>query len=400
MSEKDKNNFINFNDFISGFDKKTTQVQKENVGKEFLTDKVDLYKQKSAGLIELLKVMVANKASDLHMNSNERPAIRVYGDLKFLDMGPIKEETITELIYPLMLPEHISCLGEKGYVDFVYEEINLGRFRVNLYKHIMGIGAAFRYVPKNIPKIEELNLPHVVKNIPKYRKGLVLITGATGSGKSTTLASIINEINLTHKKHIITIEDPLEFVHVNEKSRITHREIGEHANNFSGAIISALRADPDVLVIGEMRDMETISQALIAAETGVLVMATLHTNSASKAIERIINVFPAEHQGQIRIILSEVLCAVISQQLIKRTDKKGRVPAVEVLLSCPGLSNLIREGKSFYVNSMIQTGREFGMQSMDYELFKLYKEGAISLMEAKSCAFDLKYFEQLEGKNK
>lgn len=398
MSEKEKNNFINFNDFISGFDKKIIEVKKENAEEDSLTDSVDLYKQKSVGLIELLKVMVANKASDLHINSNEKPVIRIYGDLKFLDMGLIKEETITELVYPLMLPEHISCLSEKGYVDFVYEEINLGRFRVNLYKHIMGIGASFRHIPKNIPKIEELNLPQVIKNIPKYRKGLVLITGATGSGKSTTLASIINEINLAQKKHIITIEDPLEFVHVNEKSRITHREIGEHANNFSTAIISALRSDPDVLVIGEMRDLETISQALIAAETGVLVMATLHTNSAAKAVERIINVFPAGQQGQIRLILAEVLCAVISQQLIRKADKKGRVPAVEVLLSCPGLSNLIREGKSFYVNSMIQTGREFGMRSMDYELFRIYKEGIISLADARAYAFDLKYFEQLEGK--
>ncbi|MFH1454522.1 MAG: PilT/PilU family type 4a pilus ATPase [Armatimonadota bacterium] len=393
MKDKKKNGFMNFDDFIADFGKSAAKDDKTKDSPAAVS--VDI--KKDVKLFELLSYTAESGASDIHINSGEKPVVRINGDLKFLNYQVFTKEELGNLLSPLLLSEHLSRLGEDGYADFTYDDIKLGRFRINIYKHIGGLGASFRYIPREVPEIEDLNIPLVVKDIAKLRKGLVLITGPTGSGKTTTLAAIINEINMTRKKHIITIEDPLEYLHTNNRSRITHREIGEHANDFSEAIVSALRSDPDVLMIGEMRDLETISQALRASETGVLVLATLHTNSASKAIDRIINVFPADQQSQIRLILSETLCAVISQQLIKRTDTDFRIPATEILLGCSGLSNLVRDGKTFYINSMIQTGRNVGMQSMDYDLFRLYKEGKISLNDARAHAADLKYFNQLEG---
>lgn len=393
MKENDKHKPMDFYDFIRNFE---IRVEKKEIESDYVRAKTP-YKRKGLILVELLNLIVEHKASDLHINSGEKPVVRIHGDLKFLDIPVFTNDDLKELLYPLLLPEKLANLEEKGYIDFAYDDIKLGRFRINFYKHIRGLGASFRHIPKDIPRLEDLNLPSVISNITKFKKGLVLITGPTGSGKSTTLASIIDAINSNQKKHIITIEDPLEFIHLNKKSRLTHREVGEHANDFSSAIISAMRADPDVLVIGEIRDQETISQALRAAETGILVLTTLHTNSAAKSIDRIINLFPAEHQSQVRIILSEVLRAVVSQQLMKRADYAGRIPAVEILFANQGLANLIREGKTYYINSMIHTSRESGMQSMDYELYRLYKEGKVSFKDAKTRCVDLKYFEQLEG---
>jgi twitching motility protein PilT len=263
-------------------------------------------------------------------------------------------------------------------LDFTYELGETARFRTNLYQQYHGIAGAFRLIPHKMPTIEELNLPEVLKTVALSKGGICIVTGPTGSGKSTTMAAMINYINDNRSAHIITIEDPIEFFHTNKNCLIDHREVGEHANSFSDAVKAALREDPDIILVGEMRDLETIYQAIKAAETGVLVFGTLHTNNASKTVDRMIDVFPAKQQEQIRSMLAESLKAVIAQQLLKKAGGKGRVAALEILLSASGLSNLIREGKTSQLPNFIQMWRSIGMRAMDTTLRDLVKAGVIT----------------------
>lgn len=350
--------------------------------------------KRSLTLMHLFEEVLNKNASDLHISCGSSPVIRVHGEFISTPYQAVIEENIKELVFPILSPEQIESFNKYGDLDFSYEEPGIARFRVNIYKKLDGMGAAFRLIPNKIPRFEDLGLPSILKEISDYKSGLVLITGPTGSGKTTTLASIVDQINMKRRGHIITIEDPLEFVHENKMSTITHREIGNQAIGFGDAIRSAMRSDPDVILVGEMRDYETVSEALRAAETGILVLSTLHTNNAAKAVDRLIDLFPPENQMQARTILGGVLKAVVAQRLLKRMDKKGRVPAVEVLFATSGLDNLIREGKTILINSVIQTGREEGMKSMDQALIELIENNIIDKNEAKEIAVDYKTFER------
>lgn len=349
----------------------------------------------SKHFIQLLKDVVYKKGSDLHISSDYSPLIRIFGDLTKASAHIFDEKEIKDIIYPILVPAQIEEFEKTGDVDFSYEEPGVARFRVNFYRKNNGLGASFRLIPSVMPLFDSLDLPPILKSICNYQKGLVLITGATGSGKSTTLAAIINEINLKRRLHIITIEDPLEYVHSNKSSIITHRQIGSEANNFADAIRSARNANPDVIMIGEMRDLETVEETMKAVEMGILVLATLHTNDCPKTVDRLIDIFPNDQQPQIRTILSEYLRAVVSQQLVKRKDKKGQVPVVEVLFETPGLANLIREGKTPMISSLIQTGKEEGMLTIDNSLIDLYLNKIISKETAKEYARDTTTFERM-----
>lgn len=350
--------------------------------------------KKSLALAPIFKEVLERNASDLHLSSGYPPILRINGDLYTTSYSAVTDEDIKNFIFSILVPEQIESFHKYGDLDFSYEEPGIARFRVNSYKKINGMSASFRIIPSRISAFEELHLPEIIRDIADYKKGLVLITGPTGSGKTTTLASIIDIINKKRKAHIITIEDPLEFVHENKASTITHREIGTQTINFGEAIRSAMRSDPDVILVGEMRDLETVSESLKAAETGVLVLTTLHTNSAAKAIDRLIDMFPPANQMQVRAVLGEVLRAVIAQRLLKRADKRGRIPAVEMLFATAGLDNIIREGKTSLINSIIQTGREEGMISMDQALIRLIEDGIISKQSAKEIVQDHKTFER------
>ncbi len=330
-------------------------------------------------------------ASDLHMVIGLPPMIRLNGELLPLDHPVITPDSNREILYDILLPEQQARLEENLDFDMAYELENVGRFRCNFFYQHRGIGAVFRIIPSKILTLDELSLPEVLKTIAEYRKGLVLVTGPTGSGKSTTLAAIIDYINDRRDAHIITIEDPLEFVHQNKKCLITHREIGSHARSFGEALKVASRENPDIILVGEMRDLETIALALTCAELGILVFGTLHTNSAARTIDRIINVFPTDQQAQIRTMLSESILAVIAQQLIK-TKTGGRCAANEILIGSTALANMIREGKISQIGSLLQTGISKGMQSMDSHLSRLVKENKITKESAYEKAIEKTLF--------
>ncbi len=331
-------------------------------------------------------------ASDLHMVIGFPPLLRLRGDLIPLDAPALTPESNKEILFEILEPEQQAALEENRDLDKAYELEEVGRFRCNfLYQH-RGVGAVFRIIPTDILTLDQLGMPEVVKKIANYERGLVLVTGPTGSGKSTTMAAIIDMINDTHPKHIITIEDPLEFVHPNKKCVFSQREIGTHAESFASALMVANREDPDVVLVGEMRDLETISLALTCAELGILVFGTLHTNSAAKTIDRIINAFPAEQQAQTRTMLSESLKAVIAQQLLKTRDGRGRCAAIEVLIGSSALASIIRDGKITQIDSLMQTGRAQGMQTMDQHLQHLLKNGKISREAAREKAMDKALF--------
>lgn len=336
----------------------------------------------------LLKEMVKSGASDLHMVPGLPPTLRLKGDLVPTKHGQLSHQINEQLFFEMMTPEQKKKLQTTLELDMAYEIQELARFRCNYFYQVRGISAVFRQIPADIKALDQLGMPAGVKNILMIRKGLVLVTGPTGSGKSTTLAAIIDHINSTTEQHIITVEDPLEFVHRNKKSLITQREIGAHAKSFVDALRVASREDPDIILIGEMRDLETIALALTCAELGILVFGTLHTNSAIKSIDRIINAFPANQQNQIRSMLSESLKAVLAQQLVKTADGKGRCAAVEILLSGPAVANLIREGRLTQIESVIQTGTSEGMQTMDQALQQLVDEKRITPEEAYWKAID------------
>lgn len=331
---------------------------------------------------ELLNLGIAKNASDIHLSSGLPPMLRINGEICKADLPPLEPDETRNLIYEIMSDNIRKTLEEVMEVDFAFTLPGLSRFRANIFYQARGIAAVFRIIPGKILSLEELNAPSIFKEIAAYTKGIVLVTGPTGSGKSTTLAAMLNFINETEFKHILTIEDPIEFVHTTKRSLINQRELNTHTESFANALKSGLREDPDYILVGEMRDLETIRLALTAAETGHLVFATLHTSSAAKTIDRIIDVFPAAEKDMVRVMLSESLKAVISQLLIKKQDETGRVAAHEIMLVNSAVKNLIRENKISQINSVIQTGHQYGMQTMDQALQKLVRNGSISAKHA------------------
>lgn len=335
---------------------------------------------------DLLAFSVKNQASDLHLSADMPPMIRVHGDIRKINLPVLDHAQVRAMIYDIMSDTQRKQYEESLECDFSFEIANLARFRVNAFNHNRGAGAVFRNIPSQIMSLEELNCPAIFKEVADQPRGLCLITGPTGSGKSTTLAAMIDYINSKAYSHILTVEDPIEFVHTPKKSLINQREVGPHTHSFSNALRSALREDPDVILVGELRDLETIRLALTAAETGHMVFATLHTSSAAKTIDRIIDVFPAAEKEMVRSMLSESLRAVISQTLCKTKDEQGRVAAHEIMLATPAIRNLIREAKVPQMYSAIQTGQNVGMQTLDQCLQELVKRNLISVAEAKSKA--------------
>jgi twitching motility protein PilT len=342
-------------------------------------------------LADLLLDVVARRASDLHLTAGARPTIRVRGRLTPLEDYPVLDTTETrEVVYSILSNDQRQRLETDWQIDFAYTVPGKARFRVNAYFQRGALGAAFRLIPFEITSIDELGLPPIVHELTKRPRGFVLVTGPTGSGKSTTLAAMIDEINATRDEHIMTVEDPIEFLHGHKRCLVNQRELGSDATSFSAALKAALRQDPDVILVGEMRDLETIHTALTAAETGHLVFATLHTQDAPQTIDRIIDVFPPEQQGQVRTQLSVALQGVVTQQLLPTADGAGRVAACEVLVPTAAVRNLIREGKTHQIYSAMQTGGQSGMQTMDAALAALVRSGRISrqLAEQRSSTPD------------
>jgi twitching motility protein PilT len=341
---------------------------------------------------ELLITTKEKDASDLHLNVGIPPVLRINGKLEKLNLPELTQEDTHNMIYSILNEKQETDFEKCGELDLSYELANLARFRVNVFKHRRGEGAAFRLIPEKIKTLSELNLPSILSTFTDKDKGFVLITGPTGSGKSTTLAALIDIINKKRYDNIITIEDPIEFVHYHQNCLISQREIGSHTKSFASALRSALREDPDVILVGEMRDLDTISMALTAAETGHLVFSTLHTISAAETIERIIDVFPPHQQNQVRMQLAGSILGIIAQILLPTADEKGRVPAIEVMIANPAIRNLIREGKVHQIPSTIQTSKKEGMQSLDQSLKDLVMEDKISQEEAIKKAIDKKAF--------
>lgn len=327
-------------------------------------------------------------ASDLHLVTGQQPALRIRGEIERIKYNVLENDELKAMLYEIA-PEHkVKQFEEVGDVDFAYEIPNLARYRANFFMQKYGVAAVFREVPTKIMTAQQLGLPPVVSRLASLPRGLVLVTGPTGSGKSTTLAAIIDEANRTRKDHIITIEDPIEFVHQSQGCLVNHREVGIHTKTFSAALRGALREDPDIILVGELRDLETIQMAIEAASTGHLVFGTLHTTSAAKTVDRIIEVFPANEQMQIRSTLADGLRAVIAQVLFKRIDKKALITALEILIANSAVRNLIRESKTYQLPSMMQTGKKYGMQLLDDAIMDLMNKGWISPDDAYSKAND------------
>jgi twitching motility protein PilT len=364
----------------AGGHEKTVQVgalETQSVG----TNRVDRF----------LSILPKRNGSDLHLAVGCPPIIRIDGELERVRYRALTEGDFYNLVGPIT-PERLwQLFQDHGDVDFAYQMGAEARFRVNLLRQERGSAAVFRLIPSKVPTVEDLRLPAAIAAVYKSPSGLVLVTGPTGSGKSTTLAAILDRVNQRLAHHVITIEDPIEFVHVNSKSVVTQREIGPDVPNFAEGVKAAIREDPDCLLVGEMRDLETIRMAMMAAETGLLVFGTLHTNSSAKAIDRIIDAFPANEQEQIRVVLAENLRAVIAQQLLRKKGG-GRIPAFEILLGSTALSNSIREGKTSLIQNQIQTGRSRGMMSMDQSLAELVRNGLVESEEALERAFDRETF--------
>jgi len=338
------------------------------------------------------KLMHEQGASDLHLVAGSQPILRLRGEMERVKYKVLENDELKAMLYEITPEDKIKVFEETGDLDFGYEIPGMARYRANFFNQKYGIGAVFREIPSKIVTIDELGFPPLLKKLAMLDKGLVLVTGPTGSGKSTTLAAIIDHANKNRKDHIITIEDPIEFVHQSQGCIVNHREIGSHTRSFATALRGALREDPDIILVGEMRDLETISLALEAAATGHLVFSTLHTQSATKTVDRIIDVFPSEQQAQVRVTLSETLKAVVSQTLFRRRDKKGRCAALEILVVTPAVANLIREAKTFQLTSVIQTGKKFGMQTLDDAIMGLLQKGLIEPEDAYNKAVDKNKF--------
>jgi twitching motility protein PilT len=327
---------------------------------------------------DLLRQMRSQDASDLHLTSGAPPYMRIDGEMVKQNYKSVTPETCQGLIFEILTDAQKDLFTEKLDLDFSYPLHGVGRFRVNVFTQRHGIAACFRLIPEHIKTLDELDLPEQLSDLINASEGLILVTGPTGSGKSTTLAALIHEINMRQQAHIITIEDPIEFVHENQRCLISQREVASHTKSFSMALRAALREDPDIILVGEMRDLETISLAITAAETGHLVFGTLHTNSAIKTVDRIIDVFPESQQTQIRVMLSESLRGVVAQALLPRPESGGRVPVVEVMVNVPAVANLIREGKTFQIQSVMQTSRAHGMVTFEMATHDLIHKGLIS----------------------
>ncbi|MCL2524365.1 MAG: type IV pilus twitching motility protein PilT [Betaproteobacteria bacterium] len=337
-------------------------------------------------ITELLAFSVKNKASDLHLSSGLPPMIRVHGDIRRINLPAMEHKEVFAMVYDIMNDAQRKTYEETLECDFSFEIPGIARFRVNAFNQQRGASAAFRTIPSKVLTLEDLNCPRIFKDISEYPRGIVLVTGPTGSGKSTTLAAMVNHVNENMYGHILTVEDPIEFVHESRKSLINQREVGPHTLSFANALRSALREDPDVILVGEMRDLETIRLALTAAETGHLVFGTLHTSSAAKTIDRVVDVFPAAEKEMVRSMLSESLRAVISQTLLKTKDGGGRVAAHEIMIGTPAIRNLIRENKVAQMYSAIQTGQALGMQTLDQNLTEMVRRNIVSVAEARNKA--------------
>jgi twitching motility protein PilT len=339
-------------------------------------------------ITELLILTRDRDASDLHLTVGTPPSLRIHGKLVRLDYPPLTAVSLHEMLYDVLTDEHKARFEDTHDLDLSLELQNVGRFRVNVFMQRLGEAAVFRLIPTAIKSLDQLGMPSVLRTLAMKDRGLVLVTGPTGSGKSTTLAAMIDLMNTERPDHIITIEDPIEFVHQHKSCIVNQREVGPHTNSFSAALRSALREDPDIILVGEMRDLETIAMALTAAETGHLVLATLHTNSAAQTINRVIDVFPPHQQEQIRVQLSEAMLGVLAQTLIPRVGGRGRVAAIELMIATPAIRNLIREAKTFQIPSMIETGAKEGMISLDQCLRDLLRRGLISPEDAFIRAVD------------
>ena len=337
-------------------------------------------------ITELLAFAVKNKASDLHLSSGLPPMIRVHGDVRRINLPPMEHKEVHAMVYDIMNDGQRKQFEETWECDFSFAVPNLARFRVNAFNQNRGAGAVFRTIPSKVLTLEELNCPKIFKEIANQPRGIVLVTGPTGSGKSTTLAAMIDYVNENEYGHILTVEDPIEFVHESKRCLINQREVHRDTMSFNNALRASLREDPDVILVGEMRDLETIRLALTAAETGHLVFGTLHTSSAAKTIDRIVDVFPAAEKDMVRSMLSESLRAVISQTLLKTKDGQGRVAAHEIMIANSAIRNLIREAKVAQMYSTIQTGNSAGMQTLDQNLSDLVRRNVISAAEARSKA--------------
>ena len=334
-------------------------------------------------------------ASDLHLASGSQPILRVRGDMERVKFPPLDNDELKTMLYEIAPEFKVKVFEETGDVDFGYEIPGKARYRANFFNQKNGVAAVFRQIPSRVMTADQLGLPPILKKFAGLHKGLVLVTGPTGSGKSTTLAAIVDHANKNRRDHIITVEDPIEFVHESQQCLVNHREVGLHTKSFAAALRGALREDPDVILVGEMRDLETIELALTAAATGHLVFGTLHTPSAAKTIDRVIDVFPSGQQNQIRNTLSEALKGVVAQTLFKRADVKGRVAALEILVVTPGISNLIREAKTFQIPGMLQVGKKYGMQTLDDAIMDFLTKKMISPEDAYSRCIDKAKFRPL-----
>ena len=353
-----------------------------------------------AELDGLLRYLKECKGSDLHLAAGVEPRVRARGALEAVPGMPVLTNAqLLHVMKDLAEERHWLLYQKENDVDFAYAIPGVARFRVNYFMQQNGAGVVARVIPDKVLTLEELGTPPAVEGLAHLSQGLVLVTGPTGSGKSTTLAGIIDRINSTYSKHVVTIEDPIEFVHPTKKCAFSQREVGRHSSSFSDALKAAIRQDADVILVGELRDLETISLALTAAEMGVLVFGTLHTNSASKTIDRLVDAFPSEQQAQVRLMLSESLAGIVAQQLLKTSDGKGRCAAQEILLKTPGLANLVREGNVPMLYSSIQAGRSMGMQTMDDALMDLVKAGKVNVEDVYTKALDKGRFEKLMSKD-
>jgi len=338
------------------------------------------------------KFMKEQDASDLHLSTGNQPMLRIHGELVRVDSPPLENDDLKALVYEIAPEQKIKVFEETGDVDFGYEYTGFARYRANFLNQKNGIAAVFRLIPSKVLTLEQLGLPPVLKRFAMLKKGMVLVTGPTGSGKSTTLAAMVDFANLHRRDHIITVEDPIEFVHRSQQCLVNHREVGVHTKSFASALRGALREDPDIVMVGEMRDLETIDLALTAAATGHLVFGTLHTSNAPKTIDRVIDVFPTNQQNQIRASLSESLKGVVAQNLFKRIDKPGRVAALEILVCDSPIANLIREGKTHQIPGMMQVGKKKGNQPLDDAIMEHLRSATIAPEEAYEKATDKKKF--------